>query len=722
MRRVILLSLVSCLLGAAVPLAPAAAAVPAGESGPIVFHTRARDVPDTDGDGFDELSDDVDLVLIQPDGSGRQVIEGADHDSDATVSPDGRYLAFSRDGAIWYRELASGDEGQLTTGPGDSGPAFSPDGSQLAFAREIQPDPACDYIAYMSDIWILDVASGDERELFNSPCGIDGTPDWSPDGSRLTFDSGFFTEDCTTPGSSSCTSNWSVVTVDAATGEDRVIVNDEFSLAFEPSWSPDGATIVFEASGRIYSAPSGGGDAVALTEERDCFDQAPAWSPDGSSIVFESCFEDDPNEEFDYDLYVMDADGSNVRQLTSGTDYDENPFWGPPSGAATTPIGGDPDPGPDPEPDPEPDPDPDPDPEPDPEPEPDPAPEPGPGEARGFDGDPATTERIPGGDPTAVAAGIAQTRFADADAGGAAAAKTAAGAQPADRRPAEHVVLSRDDAFPDSLAGSPLTADGPLLVTATGALTPATRTEIERVLPQGGTVYLLGGVAAISQAVEDELAGLGYRPQRLFGDSRIETAVAVADEVRRLFPNTTEVAVARAFPNETAGWADSVTGGGWAASQGVPILVTGTEELAPQAAAWIQGDAPTRTVLLGGFAALSQAVEDAVPTPFRVFGAERTETAAEVATELWGVAPGPSTYIVTNLFDPAGWVYGLSAGGLAADAGAPLLGVGDDVPAATAGLIASCGSPQMETLVVGGSGIISQAVLDELDRLDGNDC
>lgn len=283
-------------------------------------------------------------------------------------------------------------------------------------------------------------------------------------------------------------------------------------------------------------------------------------------------------------------------------------------------------------------------------------------------------------------------------------------------------MLSRDDAFPDSLAGSPLTADGPLLVTATGALTAATRTEIERVLPAGGTVYLLGGLVAISQAVEDELTGLGYRPQRLFGASRIETAVAVADEVRRLFPSSTEVAVARAFPNDTAGWADSVTGGGWAASRGVPILVTGTEDLAPQAAAWIQGDAPTRSVLLGGFAALSQSVEDAVPAPFRVFGAERTETAAEIATQLWGVDPGPNTFVVTNLFDPSGWVYGLSAGGLAADADAPLLGVGDDVPAATAGLIASCGGPQIETLVIGGAGIISQAVLDDLDRLDGQAC
>jgi len=57
-----------------------------------------------------------------------------------------------------------------------------------------------------------------------------------------------------------------------------------------------------------------------------------------------------------------------------------------------------------------------------------------------------------------------------------------------------------------------------------------------------------------------------------------------------------------------------------------------------------------------------------------------------------------------------------------ADAGAPLLGVADDVPTATAKLIAGCGGPQIETLLIDGAGIVSDDVLGELDHLDGNDC
>ncbi len=333
---------------------------------------------------------------------------------------------------------------------------------------------------------------------------------------------------------------------------------------------------------------------------------------------------------------------------------------------------------------------------------------------RGFDGDASVTGRTGGSTPTEVAVGLSQVRFASADG----TASSAGG----DGR-AEHVVLSRDDAFPDSLAGAPLAAGGPLLVTRNDALNPATLEELSRVLPAGGTVYLLGGNVALGEAVEEELRAAGYAPRRLSGGSRVETALAVADEVRRLRPDVREVALARAYPNDSAGWADSVTGGGWAAAQGVPILVTGSEALEPAVAGWLAADRPQETVLLGGDSALSPQVEAAVPGPRRVAGAERTETAARIATQLWGLSPdGARRVVVTDVFDPSGWVHGLAAAGLAADEDAPLLAVGDDVPAATAALASACGEPEVETLLVGGEGVISDVVRDQLDRLDGQAC
>ncbi|CAN5518838.1 hypothetical protein BH23ACT7_BH23ACT7_22120 [soil metagenome] len=323
-----------------------------------------------------------------------------------------------------------------------------------------------------------------------------------------------------------------------------------------------------------------------------------------------------------------------------------------------------------------------------------------------FDLDPTTTERIDASTVAGVGVAVSRARFSD---GGAA-----------------HVALSRDDDFPDSLAGAALTRSGPLLFTPTAALSTATRDEIARVLPGGGTVYLLGDTVAIGQAVEDELTAAGYATERLGGPSRVETALEVADKVRSLHPDVTEVAVARAYPfpdEETSGWADSVTGGGFAAWSGVPIVVTPREGVHPAVAAWLAADAPTGTIVLGGAAALSAEVEGGLPNPRRVSGPERTATAAAIATELWATpTTGRRDFVVLNGEHPDGWAFGLAAAGLAADAGAPLLLVNAGVPQPTRSLVGACGSPEVDLLLVGDTSIVPAAVQAELDALDGGAC
>jgi len=285
---------------------------------------------------------------------------------------------------------------------------------------------------------------------------------------------------------------------------------------------------------------------------------------------------------------------------------------------------------------------------------------------------------------------------------------------------ASHVVLSRDDEFPDSLAGAALTRGGPLLFTPSGALDPATRAEVGRVLPAGGVVYLSGGEVALSSGVEDALVDDGYEVRRLAGPSRVETAVAVADEVVARNPGSDVAAVARAFgpaDNPTAGWVDSVTGGAWAASAGVPILVTDSDGVHVAVAAWLAAHPPAQTVLLGGTAALGAEVEAGVPEPLRVAGGERAETAAAVATQLWRVGQVEGRRLLAlNAYREDGWAFGLAAAGLADDADAPVLVVGDDVPPATGDLVTGCG--EVDLLLIGDESVIGAAAAGQLDTLD----
>lgn len=94
-----------------------------------------------------------------------------------------------------------------------------------------------------------------------------------------------------------------------------------------------------------------------------------------------------------------------------------------------------------------------------------------------------------------------------------------------------------------------------------GGIPGDTLNELRRVARVDAIVSLLGGEAVVSGAIEEQMSDLGYRQVRLVGATRIETSVEVAGEVRRLYPDRTAVAVARAdgpVDDPTASWDDSL--------------------------------------------------------------------------------------------------------------------------------------------------------------------
>jgi len=85
--------------------------------------------------------------------------------------------------------------------------------------------------------------------------------------------------------------------------------------------SPDGQTLVFHTLGDIYQVPVEGGDAEALTDDL-AWNFQPRFSPDGTRIAFVSDRNGAEN------LWVMDADGSNLQEVSSETDHLlHNPAW-----------------------------------------------------------------------------------------------------------------------------------------------------------------------------------------------------------------------------------------------------------------------------------------------------------------------------------------------------------------------------------------------------------
>jgi Tol biopolymer transport system component len=98
--------------------------------------------------------------------------------------------------------------------------------------------------------------------------------------------------------------------------------------ASSPAWSADGTRIAFTMDKHIWVMNADGSGQAQVTDDEGFRDRRPAWSPDGTTIVFSHC---DVSLGFKAycDLELVDADGSNERQLLGGNWIYDWPRYSP---------------------------------------------------------------------------------------------------------------------------------------------------------------------------------------------------------------------------------------------------------------------------------------------------------------------------------------------------------------------------------------------------------
>jgi len=219
---------------------------------------------------------------------------------------------------------------------------------------------------------------------------------------------------------------------------------------------------------------------------------------------------------------------------------------------------------------------------------------------------------------------------------------------------AQAVVLATGSGFADSLAGGPLAAhfQGPLLLVPPSGLVDVVRAEIQRVLPTGRTVYVLGGPAAIASSVDTQLQAAGFTPVRLAGDDRFATAVKVAQTLGD--PPTV-------FEVDGTNYPDGLSAGPAAAlSHGAVLLTSGSTSPAATAA-YLAAHPTDSRYAIGGPAAASD------PTAKPLVGADRFATSVVVAEQLFA-APSAVSVAGGDEFPDA-----LAGGPVAGLNGAPII-------------------------------------------------
>ncbi|HSS21428.1 MAG TPA: DUF5050 domain-containing protein [Pyrinomonadaceae bacterium] len=144
------------------------------------------------------------------------------------------------------------------------------------------------------------------------------TISWSPDDSRILF-------------SALQNGKWNIYVMRADGAQVTKLMNNPDINYFNPSWSPNGKQIVFSArqakpaKSDIFVMNADGTGVRQLTTDA-ANDSSPAWSPNGKQIAFIS---DRDGGEHDLQVYLMRADGSEQRRLVKSATHDYDPQWSP---------------------------------------------------------------------------------------------------------------------------------------------------------------------------------------------------------------------------------------------------------------------------------------------------------------------------------------------------------------------------------------------------------
>ncbi len=305
-----------------------------------------------------------------------------------------------------------------------------------------------------------------------------------------------------------------------------------------------------------------------------------------------------------------------------------------------------------------------------------------------------TVSRVSGADRYATAAAIADSGWPSA--------------LPANST----LLLATGSTFPDAVSGS--AAAGhlgvPLLLTASGSLSAQAAAEIDRLQP--ARVALLGGTAALSSAVAQQVAGHGPTVVRWQGADRFATAAAISQNTYANGATNVYLATGATFPDALAGAALAAVAGG-------PLLLTNATTLPTATAAEITRLHPSAIVVLGGSAAVSDSVANAAVQAAggaalsRLQGADRYATADAVASVLVQVGGGTSASHGVLLATGLDFPDALAGAALAGASDRPLLLVPKTyVTPHTWQTIQDLGAPS--AVVLGGTNAISTAVADGL--------
>lgn len=156
------------------------------------------------------------------------------------------------------------------------------------------------------ELYIMTINGTNIRQLTFTPTLNETAPAWSPDGTQIAY--------VASPINEPDRGEIYVIGVDEETSRQLTDnnVRDDF-----PSWSPDGESIVYQTQSDLYMMDADGENVRPLVLDG----MVPSWSPNGNQIAFAS------DRTGNREIYLVNTDGSGIQQLTDAISVDSFPRW-----------------------------------------------------------------------------------------------------------------------------------------------------------------------------------------------------------------------------------------------------------------------------------------------------------------------------------------------------------------------------------------------------------
>ena len=262
------------------------------------------------------------IAVINEDGTGQVILSDGGDDRDPSWSPDGSQIVFSgaRFGGVNIIRMNADGTGQVpltdTLDPvSNTQPAWSPDGTKIAFVSNRAG-------SRRGEIWVMNADGTNPVRLtenvqlgtdsFGPFYGLDLSPAWSPDGTRIAFSS-------TRNGL-----NNNEIYVMNANGSNQIRLTNNTFEDNDPFWVRGGGRITYtsrrNAQNGIWEINQDGSSDHQITNGF-----LADWSPDGHKLALT---DSDPSSNFAFAVFLTDEEGDNRVKLTNNGFFNSSaPVW-----------------------------------------------------------------------------------------------------------------------------------------------------------------------------------------------------------------------------------------------------------------------------------------------------------------------------------------------------------------------------------------------------------